>query len=222
MPAASEELTAARTEEIIDACSALYETMPFKQITLGKIGAKTSFTRTSIYNYFQTKEEIFLALLEREYRAWTADLAALARAPVPTGAFADSFARLLARRGSMLKLMSMNLYDMEAGSRLENLVSFKRAYHASMQAVCACLSAHFSVTEEQTQQFLYAFYPFLFGVYPYTQATEKQQLAMELADVPFRRYSVREMAGAFTQTLVCGFAARTEGDLGTPSEHREG
>ena len=74
MPKGSEELTNARKEEIINACASLYETMGFKDITIRDIGAKTSFTRTSIYNYFQTKEEIFLALLQREYEEWTADL----------------------------------------------------------------------------------------------------------------------------------------------------
>ena len=79
MPKGSEELTNARKEEIVNACAALYETMGFKDITIRDIGAKTSFTRTSIYNYFQTKEEIFLALLQREHEAWIADLEAILR-----------------------------------------------------------------------------------------------------------------------------------------------
>ena len=62
MPKGSPELTSARKEEIISACRKLYETMSFKDITLKEIGQQTSFTRTSIYNYFETKEEIFLAL----------------------------------------------------------------------------------------------------------------------------------------------------------------
>jgi AcrR family transcriptional regulator len=48
--------------------------MSFKDITIKRIGEVTSFTRTSIYNYFQTKEEIFLALYEREYVLWNQDL----------------------------------------------------------------------------------------------------------------------------------------------------
>ena len=67
MPKGSPELTNARKEEIIAACRKLYETMSFKEITLKEIGQQTSFTRTSIYNYFETKEEIFLALFAREY-----------------------------------------------------------------------------------------------------------------------------------------------------------
>ena len=63
MPKGSPELTASRKEEIMNACETLYQTMSFKEITIKEIGAFTSFTRTSIYNYFQTKEEIFLALM---------------------------------------------------------------------------------------------------------------------------------------------------------------
>ena len=65
MPKGSAELTAARREEIMDVCESLYRTMNFKDITLKEIGKVTSFTRTSIYNYFHSKEEIFLALFER-------------------------------------------------------------------------------------------------------------------------------------------------------------
>ena len=74
MPKGSEELTLARREEIVNACAALYETMGFKEITIRDIGEKTSFTRTSIYNYFQTKEEIFLDILSKEYCRWMEDM----------------------------------------------------------------------------------------------------------------------------------------------------
>ena len=70
MPKGSKELTVSRKEEIITACEELYKTMSFKEITIKEIGNATSFTLTSIYNYFQTKEEIFLALLQREYELW--------------------------------------------------------------------------------------------------------------------------------------------------------
>ena len=67
MSRGSPALTAARKEEIVAACAKLYETMSFKEITIKEIAEETSFTRTSIYNYYETKEEIFLALLQKEY-----------------------------------------------------------------------------------------------------------------------------------------------------------
>ena len=145
MPKGSEELTSARKEEILNACAALYETMSFRDITLRDIGERTSFTRTSIYNYFQTKEEIFLALLQREHERWAEDLEAvlLGHTALSPGEFAGELARTLERRGCMLKLMSMNLYDMEGNSRMENLVAFKRAYAGALGAVTRCLEKFF-------------------------------------------------------------------------------
>ena len=110
MPRGSEELTNARKAEIVNACAVLYETRSFKEITLKEIGEKTSFTRTSIYNYFQTKEEIFLALFQREYEAWIEDLDALrcGHRKLSVDAFSDELARTLERRERLLKLMAMN------------------------------------------------------------------------------------------------------------------
>ena len=209
MPKGSEELMNARKEEIINACASLYETMGFKDITIRDIGAKTSFTRTSIYNYFQTKEEIFLALLQREYKAWTADLEAISRqhASLSAEAFADTLARTLEKRGCMLKLMSMNLYDMEGNSRIENLVAFKRVYAGAMGALSNCLEKFFPhMTAGDIQEFLYALFPFLFGIYPYTSATEKQQKAMELAHMHYPRYSIYEIAKSFVAKMLRAFS----------------
>ncbi len=209
MPRGSEELTNARKEEIIDACASLYETMGFRDITIRDIGEKTSFTRTSIYNYFHTKEEIFLALLQREHEEWIADLEAIAGQyeKLSAGEFADALACTLERRGCMLKLMSMNLYDMEVNSRLENLVDFKKAYADALRAVTGCLEKFFpSMTAGNIQEFLYVFFPFLFGVYPYTSHSEKQLEAMKLAHVSYVHHSVYELTKSFVARLLQSFS----------------
>ena len=208
MPKGSEELTRAREDEIISACAALYETMGFKDITLRDIGEKTSFTRTSIYNYFQTKEEIFLALLQREHEAWIADLETIAREheTLSAAAFADALSRTLEKRECMLKLMSMNLYDMEGNSRLENMVAFKRVYAAALEALRQCLRRFFPVmTEADLLEFRYAFFPFLFGVYPYTNATEKQKAAMALAAVEVPSCTIYSITKSLTEKLLRPF-----------------
>ena len=78
----------------------------------------------------------------------------------------------------MLKLMAMNLYDMEDNTRMENLVAFKKAYDGAIRALQRCLQAYFpQMTEAEAQNFLYLFLPFMFGIYPYTSVTEKQREA---------------------------------------------
>ncbi len=194
MPKGSAELTNARREEIIAACRKLYETMSFKEITLKEIGQQTSFTRTSIYNYFETKEEIFLALFAQEYELFTEDLERLCREneSLSPDALASALSAALERRPLMLKL-------------LRRLVAFKQAYGRSKDALDACLQRFVpALGEEKRQRFLYAFLPFVYGLYPYTVVTEKQKQAMQEAGIAFAYMSTYDMAYDFIRTLLGG------------------
>ena len=207
MPKGSPELTNARKEEIIAACRKLYETMSFKEITLKEIGQQTSFTRTSIYNYFETKEEIFLALFAQEYDYFSQDLDRLCEQNerLTLDELASALAHALERRPLMLKLLSMNMYDMEANSRMERLVAFKTAYGASKDALDRCLKKFVPALDEKGRQtFLYAFLPFVYGLYPYTMVTEKQKQAMQEAGISYVYMSTYEMAYDFIRTLLGG------------------
>ena len=205
MPKGSPELTNARREEIIAACETLYQTMGFREITIKEIADYTSFSRPSIYNYFETKEEIFLALLQKEYERWIADLEAVistheTMSPVE---IADALARTLEKREQLLKLMSMNHYDMEANSRMERLTEFKEAYGGSLNAVDRLLQTFLpNMTLEERQAFLYSFFPFIYGIYPYAVVTDKQKKALDRAKVGFSYHSIYELAFACAKKLL--------------------
>ena len=205
MSRGSAALTAARREEIIQACAKLNETRSFKEITMKDIGAETPFTRTSIYNYFETKEEIFLALLQKEYELWVEAMnAAMERETALTrDELAQTLARTLTDRPRLLRLLSMNLYDMEANSRPERLAEFKIAFGASLKTVEKMLRQYAPDMDENARQhFLYAFFPFIYGIYPYTNVTEKQQIAMERAGIPYVYQSAYDLTCACLQKLL--------------------
>lgn len=205
MPKGSEKLTNARKDEIINACEKLYQTMNFKDITIKEIGNATSFTRTSVYNYFRTKEEIFLALMQREYELWTGALRTLREGndTMSRADFAHELAFSLTQRGTLLKLLSMNHYDMEEHSRMERLVEFKVAYGNALEEVRACLEHFFSdMTEGDIRDFVYSFFPFMFGIYPYTSVTDKQREAMKLAGVKYTFPTAYEITLAEVKRLL--------------------
>lgn len=196
MPKGSPELTAARKEEIINACEQLYQTMSFKEITLKEIGNVTSFTRTSIYNYFQTKEEIFLALFQREYDRWNEDLTNILNEneQLTKKELAERISHSLAGRQQLLKLLSMNNFDMEANSRQELLTAFKHSYGRSMQLISMVVQKFCpEITVSDIQNFIYIFFPFMFGIYPYTEVTEKQRAAMKEAGINYVYQSAYEL-----------------------------
>ena len=197
MPKVSAEFSNNRREEIISACAKLYQTMSFKDITIIEIGKETSFTRTSIYNYFNTKEEIFLALLQKEYELWIGELEEIisANKKLTREQFADLLAKSLENRRQLLKLMSMNHFELEMNSRLENLTEFKKAYGNSIKAVKNCLDKFFPAKSElEKENFLYVFFPFVYGIYPYAVVTDKQRAAMDTAGANFIFHTIYELA----------------------------
>ena len=190
------ETIAQRREEIVNACEQLYQTMSFKDITLKEIGNVTSFSRPTIYNYFHTKEEIFLALYEREYDRWNADLDKLLSSDqeYTREQIAVQIAHTLEKRKQLLKLLSMNNYDMEENSREELLVSFKTAYGRSLGLFRSILEKYCSgMTEAEVNDIVYVFFPFMFGIYPYAEVTGKQKKAMEDAGVDFLYQSIYQI-----------------------------
>lgn len=206
MPKGSPELTAARRVEIIDACEELYREAPFKDITVGMIAERTTFTRASVYNYFKTKEEIFLALLQREYGLWNDSLTAILEGPeLDAAGFAEALASSLDGRGQLLKILSMNHYDLEGSSRHEPLVAFKREYGRSLSLAEACLTRFFpSMDEAARRDFVYTFFPMMFGIYPYTVVTDAQRAAMQEAGVDYAYMSAHDLVRASALRLLVG------------------
>jgi len=190
------DLIAQRREEIINACEELYQNMSFKDVTIKEIGNATSFSRPTIYNYFETKEEIFLALYEREYHRWNKALEDVLNSNESLSAkeLANKIAKSLGDRVQLLRLLSMNNYDMEANSRPELLVSFKKAYGRSKELVAELLKKFCpKMTETEIKGFIYTFFPFMFGIYPYAMVTDRQVKAMKEAGISYAYYSVYEL-----------------------------
>ena len=205
MSRSSTQLTAARKEEIIAACAKLYEEKGFRDTTIKEIGAAITLTRTGIYVYFETKEEIFLALLAREYDAWTAEMREIMKAEesLTRREVAAVLAKTLTNHPRLLRLLSMNLYEMEANSRPERLTEFKRSYGASLETVEAMVAKFIpDMSEDQRKRFLFAFFPFIYGIYPYTSVTDKQRDAMREAEVPYQYYSAYDLTYACVTKLL--------------------
>ena len=205
MPKGSAQLVASRKDEIVKAVETLYQTMNFKDITLKDIADLTTFTRTSIYNYFQTKEEIFLTLHKIEYERWVEDLENIIDSYelMTKDEIAQNIAHTLEKREQLLKLMSMNYFEMEANSRLEILTEFKVTYGNSIKTIKNLIEKFCpDMKENEINDFIYALFPFIYGIYPYVAVNEKQKRAMKIANTGFIYHSVYELAYSAIRKLL--------------------
>ncbi|SHJ59276.1 TetR/AcrR family transcriptional regulator [Pseudobutyrivibrio xylanivorans] len=193
-----------RREEIMDACEKLYETMGFQGINIKVISTETSFSRPSIYNYFQTKEEIFLGLLTREYMKWNEDLKNIIgrNSDMDKDSLAEALATSMEERKTLLKISAMNLYEIEENSRAELLVEYKKVFKDSVELFDECLKKHLGVSEEKSTQIRYAFFPYMYGIYPYSYPTDKQISAMDEVKLSHMDTTIYEMTYQFLTLIL--------------------
>ena len=186
-----------RGREIIEATKKLYDVKNYRDINIKEISAVTSMSRPSIYNYFQSKEEIFLTMLTDEYLTWVEEINDYKNnnTRVTKVGFAGFLAKSLEKRPLMLKLIANNIADFEENSRMEILVNYKKSYVATLEIVEECLKKFFKgMKEKERIAFIYAFFPFLFGLYPYAVATEKQREALNTIEANYNFYSIYELS----------------------------
>ena len=190
------EIIAERREEIIDACEKLYQSMNFKDLTFKEIGNETSFSRPTIYNYFKTKEEIVLIMIEREFERWNADLEGISNSgqTYSKEQLAELIAGTLEKRGQMLKLICNNSHEMEANSDVELMRSFRKGLGKTVQIFEEIIKKSCpEMSHEEIMGIVYVFFPFMVGIYPYIMITDKQRKAMEGSEADLCKHTIHEL-----------------------------
>lgn len=196
MPKVTPDQLEKRREEILDACEKIYRSKGFYGVTMKDIGAEITCTRPAIYRYFETKEEILLGLLVREYRSWLGKLAAVKNCAdtLSREEFSAAVANTLKDQDILLRIQNMNLCEIEQNSRIEKLTEFKLVYQKLTVLFADILRCYSPKLEEHTiEPISLTFFAFLFGVYPFVFHTEKQLESMRLAGVVQTEVSIYDM-----------------------------
>ncbi len=61
---------AERRADLLKAAAAVFDTVPYAKITMAEVAQRAGLSKGTVYLYFETKEELFLALLEDLLFAW--------------------------------------------------------------------------------------------------------------------------------------------------------
>ena len=184
-----ESLVANRQQEIIKACEELYETMEYEEISIKEIAKSTSICRSNIYNYYQTKDEIFLDILEKDYLSWMEDIKDRMTGEEEPGreSYCRNIAATAAFHPRVLKLMSVHSSTIEKNCSLEKLTAFKYAIHPFQETMEEILRIYFpKAPREKIQNFLFLLLSLIQGLYSMTSLCEKQVRAMQEVDPDYQ------------------------------------
>jgi len=180
--ARSEEQKEQRIAGIIEATARLYETRSFEEITFVLIAKEAKFTRSNLYKYFSSKEEIFLEFLSHDIGLWRKDVMANLKPGTihSVKEFASKRVRLLVRHERLIKLMSILHNALEKNVSIEKLTEFKRGAKEELFVLADVLCRLFpNLTIEKAANFLDLQIASAVGLFQMTDLSEIQQQILD-------------------------------------------
>ena len=143
--------------------------------TVADIAADTGLAKGTVYRYFQSKEQIFLALLSEDFAALFSQLEMVVTAlPQPFAAAAEPFAkgylRLLQQSDSLLPLLALLNAVLEQNLPQPQLLAFKQQLAQALDTLGAQLAKRFTeLTATSASQLLLHSYALTLGLYQSTR-----------------------------------------------------
>lgn len=206
MRARTREQVDERQNEIINACRELFDEGGYGAVSFRTIGEKTSFSRPSIYNYYDNKDEVFLDLLKLEYDSWRESIEKIREAGIPSSkeAYAKAVTESLWGHERLCHLMSLHYTAISCSCSLERLMAFQQAIQPFFDAFASLLSSTFpKASKEKQDRFRILFFSLMSGLYPLTHLTENQAAALKSSAPDYD-------APDFFKTLYAGVLTLTE------------
>lgn len=127
--ARKDEDKAARRRSILAVAARLLDRQQYHGITMAEVARRCNLAKGTLYLYFRSKEELFLATLEEELAAWfdamAAELARLLPGPDAPERFAAAVARTLVERETFAELLSLLHTVLEQNIDTRTAMAFK-------------------------------------------------------------------------------------------------
>jgi AcrR family transcriptional regulator len=163
--ARSDTAKAARTAAILDAAAALFDEQGFHAINMAAVAERAGLAKGTLYLYFRTKEELFLALIERDLLPWMAEIG---RRVAPRGRLADLAGYIppsLARRSRLLRLLGILHVVLERNVERAPLAAFKARLRDALVMLGGMIDHAYGLAPGEGGRFLMTAYALILGFY---------------------------------------------------------
>lgn len=133
--ARSDEQKEQRITEIVSATERLYNKLRYEEISFVKIAKEGGFTRSNLYKYFKSKEEIFLEFIKHDVKLWEKDLLNNLDKDgyYSTDKFAEIWVDILQKNKRLIELISILYIHLEKEASYDSLLNFKESFSEVFQ-----------------------------------------------------------------------------------------
>ena len=167
------------------------------------IAQDTGLAKGTVYRYFQSKEQIFLALLAEDFAGLFSALESIiAQLPQPLSEAAEPFAQrylaLLQQSPTLLPLLALLNAVLEQNLQQQQLLAFKQQLASALDTLGAKLAASFSeLSPASASQLLLHSYALTLGLYQCTHLPAAvQTLVQQAGMIQLQRDFAAELTAA--------------------------
>jgi AcrR family transcriptional regulator len=118
-----------RKEAIYQAAFTLFKKNGYDKVSFNAIAVEAGFTKSNMYRYFSSKDEIFLNVFANLFELWAGNFSQQLRTlkqGAKAKAFADIWLNTMLSQSKLLDLMPILFTSLERNSSFEQLLEFKR------------------------------------------------------------------------------------------------
>lgn len=191
--AVKEDQKKQRRESILNGAADLFSRLSWDQVSLNGIAREAGFTKSNVYRYFSSKDEIFLTLLEDDFHRFENMLIAKLQEAKSESieSFAVEWRNCLTEHQRLLKLIPQLSLSMEKNSSKPAIKKFKLSVHQINQRLSRQLMELFPRMDEAgCHEFIMLQIALIAGLYPMAQysplvAQALDELGMEYFQLNF-------------------------------------
>ncbi|HVN54690.1 MAG TPA: TetR family transcriptional regulator [Anaerolineaceae bacterium] len=136
-----------RRQAILAAGRELFDQASYSEISMESVSKRANLAKGTLYLYFKTKEELFLALLEQELESWFDEMDAWLAGARETGLpptlreFASILSQSLAQRSLAVRLIAISETILESNIDYPTALRYKLLLHSRMAVTGAALES---------------------------------------------------------------------------------
>lgn len=201
--AKSKENKMIRLHEMMDRADHLFQTQNYHDITLTTIGKELGITRTALYKYVSSKEEIFLKIIiEKQKNVYDEIVAQLNTHEKNMDTLASSMTEVLYNHIDFIKYFQILTAILETNVQLENLVEFKVRSNENSKELYTLIQEITNFTYEQTFHFYLTVLYHTIYLSDIAFPNSKYYEAMKLANLPIATIDFKKELNHFIKVYL--------------------
>lgn len=160
----------------------LYEEDGYDEVTFGTIARLSELGRTAIYNYYSSKEDIFLDILLEKYEALAERIV---NSLSPDKSLSDSLSESLLEDRTLLEMISKEQLEIESKASINKLAIYKEERSSRVyEPLCDAFRVRYPAKEDNDiDDFVMMLFSLIHGFYPLLDGTNDERFIKKTIDL---------------------------------------